>query len=534
MRKGVRLIKRLVALSLVLLLSIESFAAVVGDNDGAAFITKAEFDSLKSSFQGQINRYNQSIDNKIDGAIAGYLAGINSLKTRKENFYNGLGQKVLVADMSKINDLTWGIIGLDIAIGAQNLNNNGGKSDSSQASLSYKMRRTNTSPFEIFLYDTSTKKIRGYSYDYELTFIATQFIARSGYWTIHEALKINPVLVRWHAGYDGIGQGGGGAIKSNYNDDEWRDRPNYSTYLNNPNWLYTYCSGINLGMGWSNSPFWQSYDKSLQIDNETLIYNIMDDCNTRKKNKLWTPLDNNGITPNLKSLNSDYNSDSTKFAINYNKSGRQLQYTLPSDAGVVLSDAMVHTWNGTAASGTYFKNNVSSTIQWASYGTNKSSSTSHSNTSNKWWEIYFENEEEYSDELKNPSLNDDLLENYASYGYSGTIDQGLPIAIFNEDSTCEFEMTFDNNMVVGFKTLPFGLGTFVRDEVNDTDLTVYIDGAKMLQTNNEVSQGKHKFKIEYKKNIKGPIFIKFGRVAADADTSNRYLVSLPKNFNMTE
>ena len=65
------------ALSLVLLLSIESFAAVVGDNDGAAFITKAEFDSLKSTFQEQINRYNKSIDNKIDGAIASYLAGVN-------------------------------------------------------------------------------------------------------------------------------------------------------------------------------------------------------------------------------------------------------------------------------------------------------------------------------------------------------------------------------------------------------------------------------------------------------------------------
>ena len=83
MRKGVRLIKRLVALSLALLLSIESFAAVVGDNDGAAFITKAEFDSLKSTFQAQIDRYNQSIDNKIDGAIASYLAGVGVEKTVK-------------------------------------------------------------------------------------------------------------------------------------------------------------------------------------------------------------------------------------------------------------------------------------------------------------------------------------------------------------------------------------------------------------------------------------------------------------------
>ena len=76
MRKGTRLTKRIVALLLVLLLSIESFGAVVSDNDGSAFITKAEFDSLKNNFQSQIDQYNTSIDSKIDGAIASYLAGI--------------------------------------------------------------------------------------------------------------------------------------------------------------------------------------------------------------------------------------------------------------------------------------------------------------------------------------------------------------------------------------------------------------------------------------------------------------------------
>ena len=76
MNKVIRLIRRVFALSLVLLLSIESFAAVVTDNDGSAFITKAEFDSLKNNFQAQIDNYNTSIDNKIDGAIAAYLAGI--------------------------------------------------------------------------------------------------------------------------------------------------------------------------------------------------------------------------------------------------------------------------------------------------------------------------------------------------------------------------------------------------------------------------------------------------------------------------
>ena len=65
---------------MVLLLSIETFAAVVSDNDGSAFITKAEFDSLKNDFQSQIDQYNTSIDAKIDGAIAAYLAGIKMTK----------------------------------------------------------------------------------------------------------------------------------------------------------------------------------------------------------------------------------------------------------------------------------------------------------------------------------------------------------------------------------------------------------------------------------------------------------------------
>ena len=46
MRKSTRIVKRLLALFLVVLMSINTFAAVVGDNDGAAFITKAEFVAL--------------------------------------------------------------------------------------------------------------------------------------------------------------------------------------------------------------------------------------------------------------------------------------------------------------------------------------------------------------------------------------------------------------------------------------------------------------------------------------------------------
>lgn len=72
---------------LVILLAFESVAAVVSDNDGSAFITKSEFDSLKNDFQSQLNAYNTSIDSKIDTAIAGYLAGI-SLKSNPVNLYD--------------------------------------------------------------------------------------------------------------------------------------------------------------------------------------------------------------------------------------------------------------------------------------------------------------------------------------------------------------------------------------------------------------------------------------------------------------
>ena len=73
-------LKQKLAWLLIVLMSIESIAAVVGDNDGAAFITKAEFESLRNDFQSQINRYNSSLDNKIDGAIANYLFGVSVAK----------------------------------------------------------------------------------------------------------------------------------------------------------------------------------------------------------------------------------------------------------------------------------------------------------------------------------------------------------------------------------------------------------------------------------------------------------------------
>ena len=54
------------------------YAAIVSDNDGTAFVTKSEFDALKKNFNEQITIYENSIDGKIDGAIAAYLAGMKT------------------------------------------------------------------------------------------------------------------------------------------------------------------------------------------------------------------------------------------------------------------------------------------------------------------------------------------------------------------------------------------------------------------------------------------------------------------------
>ena len=76
-------INRLIVVLLILIMGISTFAAVVSDNDGAAFITKAEFDSLKNNFQSELNNYNSSLDDKIDGAIASYIEGVRVSKKSK-------------------------------------------------------------------------------------------------------------------------------------------------------------------------------------------------------------------------------------------------------------------------------------------------------------------------------------------------------------------------------------------------------------------------------------------------------------------
>ena len=71
-----KIFKRAMALFIIVIISFNSYAAVISSNDGSAFITKAEFDALVNDFNSRIEDYEKSIDAKIDGAIAEYLAGL--------------------------------------------------------------------------------------------------------------------------------------------------------------------------------------------------------------------------------------------------------------------------------------------------------------------------------------------------------------------------------------------------------------------------------------------------------------------------
>ena len=86
-----KMVKRALCLIFAFLLNINSFAAIVSDNDGSAFVTKSEFEALKKDFADQVANYNDSIDAKIDGAIASYLAGLRLSQTIVlDNYINDL------------------------------------------------------------------------------------------------------------------------------------------------------------------------------------------------------------------------------------------------------------------------------------------------------------------------------------------------------------------------------------------------------------------------------------------------------------
>ena len=150
------MVRKALNLIFVLLLSINSFAAAVSDNDGSAFITKAEFDSLKNNFQTQINLYNTSIDAKIDDAIASYLAGVTvGAESNKEFQYKSWKQ---VTQMNYKPTVTWRVPSLDLSMAMnENLGNTAGWSETCYSSATVVYDRPEANKQKILVCDAGTE-----------------------------------------------------------------------------------------------------------------------------------------------------------------------------------------------------------------------------------------------------------------------------------------------------------------------------------------------------------------------------------------
>ena len=116
MNKNKKTIKRILTIMFSLFYVVSAFAVAVSDNDGSAFITKAEFDSLKNDFQSQIDQYNTSIDSKIDSAISSYLAGINIAKTEEKGIIVKNWDNYTIMNGSLDNDFAYPNVSGNIAI----------------------------------------------------------------------------------------------------------------------------------------------------------------------------------------------------------------------------------------------------------------------------------------------------------------------------------------------------------------------------------------------------------------------------------
>ena len=505
---------------------------MVGDNDGSAFITKAEFDSLKNNFQSQIDAYNVAIDSKIDNAISSYLAGIKVEKKSKKSFFDGLGGNALVCDTAVIDNLKWGMIGFDIDITTCHVQDSRWAENAGAVSwFVMKLYRdgANIQPFEMFRYDNVSKKLISYSNDLKCTFKCTSIRIENQGWVPISTTPAN-FWWRWHAGTHDA------AAKSNVYTDDVLVRGTYNTWLASPSWLHVYGRGFNsMIQGRTNRSGgdfgkWV-YQPSVTINSETKILTIFDDSNNDKKNKLWTPCDDTKSTIYVKCLNSDYDSDTSKFAKNYDKTGRTLSWVRPDLANVKFKD------------GYGFMANLDQTLNisrdtiafdFTRYGTMPDYSGT-TITSADWYEPYFDNNEEYSKNIINASVNDTLLERFSPYGWYGRIPQGLPVDILEGNSECAFEITLPSQLVLGFKTVPFQIGTFVRNESADTNLKLYVDDEqKTTAAPVTLASGTHKIRIVYNGTDKKPLFFKVGRPSADASNKNRYIITLPKEYTLTK
>lgn len=494
-------------------LNFISHATSINDNDGSAFITKAEFDALKSSFQSQIDEYNTNIDSKIDNAIASYLSGIK-ISTEADNpFFNGLGSKVLVCDTSKINNIKRGRAKLDYLITTGHVPENYYEP---MAGIAMNMKRDSKKTFEMFMVDSN--KFR-YVDNATLSFKATAAsgLLRTGRSAVTYA--DTTVRMRWHAS-----PWASGTNMQKYNRKKevqgwyyWSDR------LDDFNYYQWYGTDFNFGFAGEDDTSYifgtvtASTDWSAPAGNEI---NFCFDTAT-SATQVWVK------GPNL--IPSDIIANTLTNYENLTTGTDRYYYSDPTTAGVTT------TGNGVRHGGNWNVQTFTNPI-WVTYGDYSSKSTSITGGTGGWYEpapnLYSIN----PSTIKN-DVGDSVISQYSSYGYTGSIVQGVPIGLFDSDCTIDFTIdttSLGRNAVLALNGVPFNQTYKLEDTPITTDVDIYIDGTKLTSTGSKViSAGSHTVKLEIKASTatQKPIFIKLGWEKTYTGT-DRKLFTLPTTYHI--
>ena len=509
----------MVALFLVVLMSIESFAATVTDNDGAAFITKAEYDSLKNGFQERLNSYNASIDSKIDSAIASYLAGVKKSNTSIVNFYDGLGQKVLIFDSSKTIDIKRGKVALSF-IGKASWQTNQNNENAGLSTLSQiKLGRETYSPFEVFALNNG--KFKFYNDNYNFKISATElYIYHGGYTPFYPA---SGFYMRWHGStnyYGGLAQ----LVDTHDN----VGQAQYSYYFDSNGFWQMGCSGFLHCLCWTTgSPEMHgalTYDANTELlSNDNKINFVMD--RAVSNTTIWSDFDND--KPKTSVVYSNH-------VTNYNNTpSSDYEKTLPTDAGVVANGWLNSCSAGNPKVVTYYDS-----MSFVKNGLWNSESTP-TNSYRNWIEPTILLSQENPKTLVHSAVTNRILNDYSPYGWTGKITEGLPIGIINKDGEVRFKIntsSLTRSSVFAISTTPFS--TTSTQHLIDTPLSskiedFTIDGIEVSSGAKEVTAKEHtiKFKVKAESGVV-PVFFKIEFPQSDT-TSIRKSLTLPNQYEFT-
>ncbi len=531
-----------IAILLIISLKINSLAAVVSDNDGSAFITKAEFDSLKNDFQAQIDKYNTSIDSKIDGAIAAYLAGIRVSKETTDTFYDGEGGETLICNTDEIDNLKWGKPYLHYTMAAiyfQSLNTAAG----SQAHYQMEMKRldtTNTSgvvtakadvrDYEIFYYEYDKKEkinqMLYYADDLKYKITINSLSESNGSWGGTPEPSNNPAI-RWHgcgASYEGDA---GKCIRRESKNRQTHDY--YSDIVGQPNYVACYGTKFNLGFMDNRSGGGDNYQYKVQTEEveATKIKTVFDIG--EKQNQLFTPKDDEGqnfVNPTNIFARNEKIGD-VDFAPKYARD-KTYQYNTPTLAGIVTTGQGYAWWNRTGANNRKTLGNCS----WTRTGSYDATDTTV--RCRNWVEPYFNNTKFYASDILNASATKSLREKYKPYGWTGAISEGIPISEFKQSESATFDLVATASMTIAFDTEPFEVGKTLQQHTKDKNLKITVTHKGKTEEVKEgywdLAIGKHTVKVEYQGDGKKAIFFKAGLHTDDMGEKKRRRLFLPKEF----